>query len=164
MRLLSLVAVLGLAFPSVAQTLPVLDVGLTVDAGPFPVILGSQCGPVPCSPLQVGGAVRGQARTFLHASAPMTPFVLGIGLPGPCVSFQGIANGLLLDTATLQIVAVGLTSHEPTLATPGQQGLAVFVFPVPAGAPVGLTFRVQGLGQSNNGQIGFGPALELVVQ
>lgn len=157
MRLPSLAFVLCLCAPAVSQ---VQDVGLTVD----PANTGQMCGPVSCTPINAGAALRGSVRTFLHASAPITPFVLGIGLPGSCVAFPGIDNGLLLDPVTLQVVAAGVTSHEPTIATPCQQGLAVWVMSVPNSAPVGLQFRVQGLGVSNSGQVGFGPALELTIQ
>lgn len=138
------------------------DIGLVVDPSAVPP-LGQQCGPVSCSPLSVGFAAPGTSRTFVHQSAPLSPFVLAIGLPGPCLPFPGIKNSLLLLPPP-QVVALGMTSHEPFVPTPCAQGVAFWRLDVPPGAPVGLRFAVQGIGFSNSGALGFGPALELTVR
>jgi hypothetical protein len=141
----------------------VQDVGLRFDAGMLTVILGQDCGPVTCSPLQVGGLLRGSTRILTHFSAPQTPYLLGVSVPGPCVVVPGIANVLLLGPG-LEVLAFGLTSSPPFVPTACDQGIDIFAVNVPATLPQGLQVRFQSLGMSVSGVPAFGPALELVVQ
>lgn len=137
---------------------PVNDVGLALSVGPPTAVVGQVCGPVTCQPFATT-AGRGQVLTFVHYSAPISPFALAIGLQGPCRQIPGIGNPLLLAApVTLQ---VGLTSNTPTIRTICDQGLAVEVLTVPASIPPGLVVRVQSLGTSNAGPVGFGPAIEV---
>jgi hypothetical protein len=93
----------------------------------------------------------------------VTPFALAIGVPGPCISFTGIANVLQLGPPVATL-AVGVTSTPPFFPTPCNQGVAMYGLQVPPGAPPGLVVRFQSLGVSNSGALAFGPAIEATVQ
>lgn len=146
-----------------AQSGPVNDVGLTMDGGVLTVIYGQVCGPVTCQPLPGGTIAGGESRTLVHYSAPVSPYVIALGLPGNCAQIAGIANVLLLGPPVLT-VAVGLTSAPPFVPTPCDQGLAIHTLTVPRGAPSGVAFRVQSLGVSNSGALGFGPSIATAIQ
>lgn len=141
------------------------DIGLTSRPNnPAPVIYGQECGAVTCGALPAGTVPAGSFRNFTHGSAPQTAFMIGISLPGPCATIPGIDNPVMLHGATLQVVTVGLTSAPPFVPTPCNQGLAGWSLNVPNNAPTGLVIRVQSVGVSNGGQLGFGPALDVTVQ
>src|SRR5262249_23626380 len=111
-----------------------------------------------CSPFAVGNFPVGGTRVLMHHAAPGSPFVLAIGLPGPCLQFPGLANSLLLqllpETLTVGLVGpLSVTANCP-------QGIGRFRLTIPAGTPSGVVFRLQSLGISNSGAAAFGPALE----
>lgn len=136
------------------------DVGLTMDGGLLTVIYGQDCGPVGCTPMVAGPVGVGTTRSVTHYSAPQTLYAVAIGFPGSCVQVPGFDNSLLLQSPV--VVGWGLTSAPPFVALPCQQGLATASFTIPAGAPAGVAFRIQSLGESLAGGFAFGPALEAV--
>ena len=146
------VLALGLS-PATAQE---QDIGLTLDR------LGQICGTVTCAPIPVGTIARGSTGTVFHYSAVVSPYVVAIGLPGPCVVIPGLGNSLLLGSP-IETLSVGTTSTPPFVPTPCQQGVALLQLPIPAAAPVGFLFRLQSAGVSNSGTIAFGPALEATI-
>ena len=134
------------------------DIGLTMDAGTLPGVLGQTCGPVSCTPHNGMLVPAGQTRNVEHLGAPSSLYAIALGLPAPCTVVPGIDNVLLLQDPI--ILGWGLTSAPPFVPLPCQQGVAGASFFVPAGTPPGLVFRVQSLGVSNAGQLAFGPAIE----
>jgi len=119
--------------------------------------------PVTCAALPAGTITRGASVTIVHQSAAVTPFAIGVALPGPCTVVPGIANSLLLG-AGLEILTLSVTSAPPFRALQCDQGLAILEITVPNTLPVGLQLRVQSLGWSIQGVPGFGPALDVTVQ
>lgn len=160
--LASLSLCLGLALPAAAQTPN--DIGLTMDGGILTVLYGQVCGPVGCQPFPGGSVGQGQSRTLTHYSAPISPYAVLLGLPGSCLPVPGVGNSLLLLPSPVAVLAIGTTSWEPFVPTPCSQGLAIVTLQVPALAPVGLMFRVQSIGWSVGGGLGFGPAIEATIR
>ncbi len=146
-----------------AQTGPYDDLGLTMDGGVLTVIYGQVCGPVACASLPAGTVSGGESRSLVVYGAPVTPFVVALGLPQPCAAIPGFGNGLLLGAPVITL-AVGTTSAPPFVPTPCNQGVAIVSLPVPRGTPAGITFRVQSLGIGQSGLPGFGPTLEARTQ
>ena len=141
-----------------SQTTAVNDVGLTIGDPNTSVSVGQACGPVACTPLLGGTMAGGSTRTVLHHAAPNSPFVLAIGLPGPCLQIPGLANSLLLLPLPVTLT-VGIVS-SPSLTANCHQGTGRFSLTLPAGAPSGVVFRLQSIGVSNSGAVAFGPAIE----
>ena len=159
MRAALVLVALSTAAPAAAQTGRADDVGLTMDGGVLTVIYGQVCGPFSCQPLPGGTIGRGQPRTLVHYAAPVTPFAIAAGLPGPCTPLGGFANALLLGPPVITL-AVGVTSTPPILTTPCDQGLGVTTVRVPSTAPAGLVLRFQSVGVSKSGVLALGPAIE----
>src|SRR5262245_57074981 len=149
------------AGPVTAQT-PVNEIGLTMDGGVLTVIYGQVCGPVSCQPLPGGTIAPGQTRSLLHYSNPVSLYVIGAGLPGPCLAVPGFGNVLLLDSPI--ILDFRVTSTPPFVPTGCNQGMAGTNLSIPASAPLGFVLRVQSLGVSNGGILSFGPAIETTIQ
>jgi hypothetical protein len=158
-------ASLSCLFASAAAVVPaqasVSDVGLTIDDGAGGTI-GQLCGTVSCFPIAIGPLVAGTLRGVGHASAEVTPYAIAIGFPGPCAIVPGIGNMLLLGGPV--ILDVGVTSIPPLVPTPCEQGVAAYSLVIPAGAPVGLTVRLQSIGFGMSGEAAFSPALEGTIQ
>lgn len=137
------------------------DVGLTMDGGMLTVIFGQDCGPVGCQPFPGGSVGRGQTRSLTVWAAPATPYLILVGLPGPCLPIPGIDNPLLLSTFDLTIL--GFTSAPPFVPTPCQQGTASEPLTIPLTVPPGLVFRAQVLGFGSGNVLALGPAIEATV-
>jgi hypothetical protein len=137
------------------------EVGLTMDGGMLTVIYGQDCGPVTCAPFPAGPIGIGQPRTLVHYGAPQSLYAIAVGLPAPCVAIPGIDNALQLGGPI--ILDSGLTSAPPFVPTSCQQGVVLYTLVVPAGAPIGLVFRIQSLGVSIGGVFAFGPTIETTI-
>lgn len=139
-----------------------IDVGLTMDGGVLPVIYGQDCGPVTCTPFVAGTVGVNQPRNLIHYAAPQTLYVIGLGLPAPCVAIPGIDNVLLLGGPI--VLDWGITSTPPFVPLPCNlsQGIANFALVLPPTVPIGVTFRLQSLGVSSSGALAFGPAIEAI--
>jgi hypothetical protein len=126
-------------------------------------IVGQQCGPLACAPFPGGTVALLQQRTFVHWSVPYTPYLIAIGLPGPCMQVPGIANSLLLAPASVVLLSVGATGGPPLNAW-CLQGQGRYTLTFPASAPLPITFRIQSVGMTTNAMVGLGPAIELTLQ
>ena len=154
----------SLLFAAAATSQGVVDIGLRLaETSMLPAMSGQECGPATCAALPAGTITRGASVTIVHQSAAVTPFAIGVALPGPCTVVPGIANSLLLG-AGLEILTLSVTSAPPFRALQCDQGLAIITIDVPNNLPVGLQLRVQSLGWSIQGVPGFGPALDVTVQ
>jgi hypothetical protein len=151
---LSLATAVALA-PVCAQT---TEVGLTMDGGLLTVLYGQDCGPVTCAPFLAGPVGQGQTRSLTIYGAPQTLYVIAIGFPGTCTPVPGFDNVLLL--ANPVVLDFGVTSSPPFVPTPCQQGVVSYGLTIPSPAPVGVVFRLQGLGVGLGGAFAFGPAIE----
>lgn len=147
------------AQPAFAQA---VDVGLTMDGGPLPVIYGQDCGVVPCTPFLAGTIGANQPRNLIHYAAPQTLYVIAIGLPTPCTPIPGFDNALLLGGPI--VIDWGITTSPPFVPLPCMlsQGVANFSLVLPATTPAGFTFRIQSLGVSTSGMFAFGPTIETI--
>lgn len=105
---------------------------------------GEFCWVFDCTPRPLA-VVAGETLT-LRVNAPFqTFFAIGGALgPAPCVPIPGIANALLLDPASLVILASGTVAQpSPILACWG--GFETVALPLPAGLPLGFAFVTQAL-------------------
>jgi hypothetical protein len=160
MRPSHVLAVLALCVPAAAQ---VTDVGLTMTGNSNTSLVGQACGATSCTPVAAGAIRPGDTRILTHHAAAGTPYALAIGLPGPCFSFPGIANDVLLQLPPVTL-AVGVTLPSGISTAVCRQTQARYQFVLPAGAPSGVVFRLQSLGVSNSGALAFSPAIEATVQ
>jgi hypothetical protein len=140
----------------------VTDVGLTLDGGALTVLYGQTCGAVACAPFPGATIGYGTTRTLTHYAALNSPFVLAMGLPGPCFQFPGIANSVLLG-APIVTLAVGIT-NQPVLTAACRVAGVRYQLAMPPAGPIGLVVRFQSLGVSNSGMPAFGPAIEVTTQ
>lgn len=158
--LLSSALFLGAA-PSQAT---VNDVGLTMLISNTSQY-GQMCGVVGCTPFTGQQVQRSQVLNLAHWGAPTSLFALAIALPGPCFQFPGIANSLMLDLGSMATLTVGVTGSPGIGASlcvqPSSRG--PWSLPMPANAPVPITFRLQSLGISNSGTAAMTRALELTL-
>jgi hypothetical protein len=156
------IAFIAAATPLLCQTNTVNDIGLVMSSSNAGSVFGQACGPVTCATFPAGTVGLGATRGLTHYGAPNSPYVLAIGLPGPCTPFPGIGNFLNL-AIPMQTLAIGVASApNPTSAC--LQGSGRYVLNLPAAAPTPITFRVQSLGMSNSGAPAFGPAIEATLQ
>jgi hypothetical protein len=151
---------LALSFSSLSAQTSATDAGLMIIGASVTQTFGQMCGTVTCTPIPAGTVSPGNTRMVAAYGAPGTPYILAIGLPGPCLPFPGIANSLLLSSpATLSI---GTTLQVSTSSCPVAAGR--YTLMVPANAPTGFTFRLQALVMSfGQAMPAFTPALELQI-
>jgi hypothetical protein len=105
---------------------------------------GEFCWVVDCTPRPLA-VLAGETLT-LRVNAPFQQlFAIGGALgTAPCVQIPGIANALLLDPASLVILASGLVSQpSPILSCWG--GFELVQLPLPAGQPPGFSFVSQAI-------------------
>ena len=143
----------------------VTDVGLTLLGSSITPLYGQYCGNVTCTPFTGRTVALSQTVSLVHYAAPSSPFVIAIGLPGPCIQFPGIANSVLLDLSTVQTLSIAVTSGAGQIPTcPQVTSRGAFTMTMPPTAPLPITFRFQSLGVSNNTMPAFSNALELTLQ
>jgi hypothetical protein len=136
------------------------DVGLTMSGGILTVIYGHQCGTVSCTPMTGGTVAANDTRTVTVYGNNGTPYILGIGLPGVCFPFPGIANMLLLNGPLT--LAVGVTTNGPSTST-CRVGPGRFTLNIPPNAPTGWSFRLQALATSFTAGLAFTNAIEVTL-
>ncbi len=167
MRLPCLAAVLGGSFvlsASLAAQVQVADVGLTYAPWDMlPVIYGQECGPFACSPLPAGPIAAGSSGSVSVWGAPDSLFALGISTvaSAPCSAVPGLGNALLLDSASVTTLAIGVVPQADPVAVPCAVQRANIRLPVPSTAPSGLRFRLQAVAfGGGTGQLAFTIAID----
>ncbi|GAB4156069.1 MAG: hypothetical protein Fur0037_24370 [Planctomycetota bacterium] len=138
------------------------DVGLTMDGGILTVIYGQNCGPLACTPFPAGGVTFLDRRTVIAYGAMQSPYMVALGLRGPCLQFPGVGNRLLLQLPAAPLF-LGVCDR-PLMTGACRQYMGRNSFVLPPSGPAGLAFRMQSVGVGNAGIPAFGPALDLVLR
>jgi hypothetical protein len=166
MRTVPIAVALCSVFSLSAQS-TVQDVGLTLTPGVLTVIYGQVCGTFSCTPDAASSLMAGSANELGVWAAGNAPFIVGISVaatPTPCVPLPGLANSLLLDPPTLVLLAVGVIPPSVPMPFGCQVARQNVPFAIPAGAPSGLSFRLQAVGTSpSSGVLAFSGAIDATV-
>jgi hypothetical protein len=158
MRTLATLLACVLSVSALSAQTNATDIGLQISGSSATSTYGQMCGAVTCTPIAAGTITPPGNRIVTVYGGPGSPYILAIGLPGPCFPFPGIANVLLLGSpVTLSVGTTLLLPNTTCIIGPARYTLAV-----PAGAPTGFTFRLQALCVSYAlGIPAFTPALEV---
>jgi hypothetical protein len=158
MRTLATLLACVLSVSALSAQTNATDVGIQIIGSSATSSYGQMCGAVTCTPIPAGTVTPASSRIVTTYGGPGSPYILAIGLPGPCFPFPGIANVLLLSSPVTLTVGTTLLLATTTCTV----GPARYTLAVPAGAPTGFTFRLQSLCMSYAlGIPAFTPALEV---
>ncbi len=148
----SLIGLCSLNADLSAQNFPEPRIGLTLQAAPNLRPFGQTCGPFTCRPDQGFVFSGGRAQIVAHGF-PGTRFFIGISAArNRCLPLPGIAGALVLSPPAV-IYAIGRIPPGP-FSGRCPEGQARIPLSIPKSLPLGSSFIIQSLGESQVSPLG----------